>query len=184
MICPLSHLEDAEHAAQYTTRWLKKNCVSVSPTPRDLCSTLAVRMRHRQGAIEAKNVDTEAHFWWLHKKDKIIWQNHIISLFILTAIQCNDSVLPVDKNRRREHVALVKIYCTSSMQIGVTFSLSPLPPLCYVCTLFCTLCWSDILVQWQINRIRAFQKDSSTGQSELSGFLRRSSFLWWSNRPC
>lgn len=48
MICPLSHLEDAEHTVQYTTKDdLKKMCLK--PTPKDLCSTLAVRMRQQAG---------------------------------------------------------------------------------------------------------------------------------------
>lgn len=47
MICPLSHLEDAEHTVQYSTKDDLKNCLK--PTPKDLCSTLAVRMRQQAG---------------------------------------------------------------------------------------------------------------------------------------
>ncbi len=39
---------------------LKNMCLS--PSPKDLCSTLAVRMRQWQGDIDVQHVDSEARF--------------------------------------------------------------------------------------------------------------------------
>ncbi|KAL1256027.1 hypothetical protein QQF64_014088 [Cirrhinus molitorella] len=48
----------------------KKLCLS--PTPKDLCSRLALRMRQRQVDIDLQHIDRDAHFYWLHK---LFWCN-------------------------------------------------------------------------------------------------------------